>query len=274
MAFSDETKQKLIAIAENLHKVYDNGVADGQRTSGSSSHPYEVIHFANGRRLESRINGIYLVSEARTIVDDNGEDYESPYNETPICDEEGYTRACYADDATYAIHAGKADKICLEDGVSLEAREDGIWIVDGEEEIQIYDSDWQQLQAQYSDYANEADYAFCDPEGRELKGTTLYEFYDSYAYVVLNDREVLSYDVVDNISVELPDEYYVGFESKVYFTTPSSVGSDFVQADDVYFKGDNTNNGVFTPEADTRYTINFEYNGNRYVGTVSGVPVM
>ena len=204
MALSEELKQKLIAIAENVQKVYDNGVADGQRTSGGNSSPQEVIYLTNDIRIESR--------------------------------------------------------------------ENGLWIVNGEEEIHIYDSKWQQLQAQYADYANEAEKAFYDSEGRELKGCTLYEYGDSYAYVVLNDREVLSYDVVDYISVELPDDYSVGFESKVHFTTPSSVGSDFVQADDVYFKGDNTSNGVFNPEADTRYTIDFEYNGNRFVGTVSGVP--
>lgn len=204
MALSEATIQKFITIAENIQKVYDNGVASA--SSGSSSNPQGVIYLTNDLRIESR--------------------------------------------------------------------ENGLWIVDGEEETHIYDSKWQQLQAQYADYANEADRAFYDSEGRELKGTTIYEFYDSYAYVVLENGTTLSYEVVDYISVELPDDYSVGFTSKVHFATPSSVGGDFVQADGVYFKGDNTNNGVFTPEADTRYTINFEYNGNRLVATVSGVPVM
>lgn len=199
MALSEDTKQKLIEIAENIPKVYENGAA-----SGGGNSPKDVIYLTNDIRIESR--------------------------------------------------------------------ENGLWIVDGEEELHIYDNKWQQLQAQYADYANEADRAFYDAEGRELKGTTVYEYYDSYAYVVLENGTALSYGVVDNISVELPEDYYIGFTSSVYFTTPSYVGGDFVDSDGVYYKGDDTDGGTFNPKTDTRYTLKFEYNGERFIATVSGVP--
>ena len=59
--------------------------------------------------------------------------------------------------------------IYLTNGIRIESRENGVWLVDNEEEIQLYDSKWQTLQAQYSDCANEAEYAFYDSSGRELK---------------------------------------------------------------------------------------------------------
>ena len=168
---------------------------------------------------------------------------------------------------------GVADGIIrLTDTLCIKAEEDGIWIEDNGVSVRLYSNDDNKIQAGYASYANTANCAYYDSEGRELKGTTIYEFGDSYAYVVLNDRETLSYGVVDYISVELPEDYYIGFASSVYFTTPSYVGDDFVQADGVYFKGDHTSEGVFTPEADTRYSIKFEYNGERFVATVSGVP--
>ena len=162
--------------------------------------------------------------------------------------------------------------IRLTDTLCIKAEEDGIWIEDNGVSVRLYSNDDNKIQAGYASYANTANCAYYDSEGRELKGTTIYEIGDSYAYVVLNDREVLSYGVIDDIFVELPEDCSIGFKSSVYFTTPSNVGDDFVQADGVYFKGDNTNNGTFTPESDTRYTIKFEYNGERFVATVSGVP--
>lgn len=162
--------------------------------------------------------------------------------------------------------------IYLTDTLCIKAEEDGIWIENNGTSVRLYSNADNKIQAGYASYANTANCANYDSVGRELKGTTLYEFEDSYASVVLNDGEVLSYGVVDNFSVELPEDYSVGFASSVYFTTPSYVGDDFVQADEVYFKGDNTHNGIFTPDADTRYTIKFEYNGESFVATASGVP--
>ena len=156
MALSEATKQKLIEIAENIQKVYNNGVADGSN---------DAIKVA-----------IYLTN-----------------------------------------------------GITIESREDGVWLVDNGEDFQLYDSKWQTLQADYAECANEAEYAYYDTLRRELKGTTLMEYSDSYAYVSLEDGSITSYGVVDYFSVDLPDDYYIGFSAKVYFTTSSYVGDDFME---------------------------------------------
>ena len=167
------------------------------------------------------------------------------------------------------------DTIYLTNDLLIESRENGLWIVDGERATQIYSKDTLLSMADSAWNADEAVKASYDSEGRELKGTIVVEIGDSYAYVVLRDREILSFGVIDYIYFDPPeDDYYIGFESSMHFSTPSYVGDDFIQGDGVYFKGDHTSEGVFTPEADTRYSIKFEYNGERIVATVSGVPIL
>lgn len=201
MALSNELKQKLITIAENIQKVYNTGVADGNS------------------------------------------------------------------DAVRAT-------IYLTNGISIQSRASGIWIVDGEEETQLYDSQWQQLQAQFSDYASEADRAFYDPEERELKGTSIQDYGDmSNSYVSLYDRDFIVCGVADGtFDIELPEECPLDYSATLIFSASS--GLYLSTSTDVYFKGDHTSEGIFNPESDTRYTIKFEYNGERFVGTVSGVPTM
>lgn len=209
MALSEETTQKLITIAENIQKVYNNGVADGQRTSGGTPTTQAVIYLTNDIRIESR--------------------------------------------------------------------ENGLWIVDGENETLLYDNDRCITTVNRANYAESAERASEDGDGRPIKGIDVQEYGDnSYSYVVLYDGQVALYGIVDgSLESEIPDGISIGYTSTLFFTTPSSVDEYyFSTSQSVYFKGDNTNNGTFEPEADTRYTIKFEYDGVNIVGYVSGVPVM
>lgn len=159
----------------------------------------------------------------------------------------------------------------------IESRADGIWIIDGEEETLLYDKDRFITTANRANYAESAECAYEDGEGRPIKGIDVQEYGDnSDAYVILYDGQVANYGVVDgSLEAEFPDEYSIGYTSTLLITTPSYVDEDYLStSQSVYFKGDNTNSGTFTPEADTRYTIKFEYDGVNIVGYVSGVPIM
>ena len=166
-------------------------------------------------------------------------------------------------------------KIYLDNNTRIEAREDGIWIVDGERSTQLYSTLTLLSMADRAWSADEADKADYDSEGRELKGIDIQEYGDcDYFYVEASDGQIANIGVANGtLEVELPDEYDVGYTSKVIFTTPSSVDEYYFSTSaTAYFKGDNTSGGEFTPEADTRYTIKFEYDGINVVGHVSGVP--
>lgn len=166
-------------------------------------------------------------------------------------------------------------KIYLTNGMSIESRENGIWVVDGEEETQLYDNDRRITTVNRANYAEDAECASKDGEGRPIKGIDIQEYGDgSYCYVILSDGQVATYGIVDgSLEAELPDECFLGYTSTLIFTTPSSVDEYYLStSQSVYFKGDNTSNGEFTPEADTRYTIKFEYDGVNIVGHISGVP--
>lgn len=168
-------------------------------------------------------------------------------------------------------------KIYLTNNMRIESRADGIWIIDGENETLLYDNDRCITTVNRANYAESAERASKDSEGRPIKGVDIQEYGDnSYAYVILYDGQVGTYGVVDgSLEAELPDECFLGYTSTLYFTTPDYVDEYYFSTNQtVYFKGDNTNGGTFEPEADTRYTIKFEYDGVNIVGYVSGVPVM
>ena len=175
------------------------------------------------------------------------------------------------------IGSGELDTIYLTNNIRIESRENGIWIVDGEEETLLYDKDRCITTVNRANYAEDAECASKDSEGRPIKGIDIQEYGDnSYAYVILSDGQVGTYGVVDgSLEAELPDECFLGYTSTLFFTTPSSIDENYFSTNQtVYFKGDNTNSGTFEPEADTRYTIKFEYDGVNIVGYVSGVPIM
>ena len=194
MSLSNETKELLTTIAENLPKVYEAGL----------SAPREVIYLTNGIRIESR--------------------------------------------------------------------ENGVWIVDGEEAVQLYDSRWQTLQADYADCSREADYAYYDPSGRELKGTTVEDNGDEgYVNVTLYDGSIISYGVVEDISIEIPeDEINLGYTSCLHFSVGENAWISSPSC--VYYVGNGTEDGTIVIDGWQRYTIKYEYNGNMVIGYVKSNP--
>ena len=165
--------------------------------------------------------------------------------------------------------------IYLANNMRIESRGDGIWVVDGENETLLYDKDRGITTVTKADNAGYAERAFEDGEGRPIKGVDIQEYGDgSYSYVILYDAQIANYGVVDgSFEVEIPDELSLGYTSTLFFTTPDYVDEYYFSTNQtVYFKGDNTSDGEFTPEANTRYTIKFEYDGVNTVGYVSGIP--
>ena len=132
-------------IQESLDKV-DDAIAG----IGGGSTPKEVIHLANGRRIESRENGVYIVTE-------NPEIHEEPF-ESLLVDEEGSVNAFWADiageadTAVYAMYdmnsnpieetyatkeelSAPKEIIHLTNGMSIRARNgDGVYIVTNDPE--------------------------------------------------------------------------------------------------------------------------------------------
>lgn len=107
----------------------------------------------------------------------------------------------------------------------------------------------------------------------------VYEYGDeAEADVFLSDNTIESYGVISDSLVASKYEnenLYVGFTSVLYFATPSVLPNNYSDfPDDIYFKGDSTDNGAFIPEANMRYTIVFDFDGYMMNGYVSGVTMV
>ena len=62
--------------------------------------------------------------------------------------------------------------------------------------------------------------------------------------------------------------------ASISFTTPSTIGETYSTfPSDLYFRGDETEGGIFIPNPSTRYTMLFYYDGVRKIGLVSGTEV-
>jgi hypothetical protein len=91
---------------------------------------------------------------------------------------------------------------------------------------------------------------------------------------VINHNTITRVGVVTHsISGVVGESPFVGFLAALYFATPDIIPENYSTfPDDMYFKGDSTDDGKFIPEANTRYTIVFDYDGyvvNAYVSGVS-----
>ena len=170
------------------------------------------------------------------------------------------------------------ETIHLEHGMRIEAREDGIWLVtefEGETwETKIFN---QIDGTTYSDHTADADYAYYasyDEDGCPLRGETINEYGDcENFFVMLSDKEKAFLGVVEGTFACEIGELSVGYHSKVCFITPSTVNEGYFSIDITpYFKGDHTSNGVFTPVADTWYSIEFENDGYVFVAYVNAIP--
>lgn len=186
--------------------------------------------------------------------------------------------------------------IYLDNGMRIEARNDGIYLCKGDKSKLLYYSAYNGIRADEaswadnansatmannanyateSRYADEAERAEQDADGRALKGVNIYDMGDtSETREYLEDGQILSMGVIStHLSVGHGANYQqVGYSSALYFTTPSVIPENYSQfPDDIYFKGDSTDNGAFVPEANMRYTIVFDFDGFMMNGYVSGV---
>ena len=172
--------------------------------------------------------------------------------------------------------------IKFENGLSLESREDGIYLVKEEDEYEVLlysDGYIFATDAKFAENAENADYAYyadADTEGRTLKGTITIDSGDEeIANIYLEDGYIVSYGIISNslmIFHKGIENMNVDFMSGLYFTTPSVMPENYSQCDSIYFKGDSVVDSRFVPEPNTRYTIGFFFDGNLLVGYVSGVP--
>lgn len=178
------------------------------------------------------------------------------------------------------------EAIKFANGLSIESREDGIYLVDStkdeENEIILYSGGFNSYveNAEYASYASEAglaENAVSDTQDRMLKGTEYGDYGDCEDLEHnINDGQIISYGIVGSLIANI-NEYELdmtkGLTSGLHFTTPSVIPENYTQFPDIiYFKGDSTDEGAFVPETNTRYTIVFDYDGNLIIGYVSGVP--
>lgn len=171
--------------------------------------------------------------------------------------------------------------IHLTNGVRIEAREDGIWLVDKsntDQEQKLYDKECFEIFANFADTTNEASFAYsaeCDSNGFYLKGCNVEEYGDEESINhTIYDGGSVSYGIISNsLNAVIEEDYqYTGFTSALFFATPSEIPENYTQFPaDIYFKGDSTDEGAFVPEANMRYTIVFDFDGYMLNAYVSGV---
>lgn len=178
--------------------------------------------------------------------------------------------------------------IHLANGMSIESREDGIYLTGVDEDGNSFESFLCDTNgyttvhyAEEAGFAGEAEYAYAasdaenDANGRPLKGIITEDYGDvEDADFSLSDGYALYYGVISNsiIAAKDVDEMYPGFEFALYFTTPTTLPENYTQFPaEVCFKGDSTDNGAFIPEPNMRYTIVFDFDGYMLNGYVSGV---
>lgn len=96
------------------------------------------------------------------------------------------------------------------------------------------------------------------------------------AEVFITNNTINAYGLVSTSLVcYLGETPSIGFTSALYFTSPDAIPENYTTfPDNIYFKGDSTEDGAFVPTANMRYTIVFDYDGymvNAYVSEVTTV---
>ena len=93
------------------------------------------------------------------------------------------------------------------------------------------------------------------------------------AEIHLADNCIEAFGVISSSLVcYLDNAQTIGFTSALYFTTPDTIPENYTTfPDNIYFKGDSTDEGAFVPEANMRYTIVFDFDGYMTNAYVSGV---
>jgi hypothetical protein len=138
--------------------------------------------------------------------------------------------------------------------------------------ITIWDNNEELLNAaihyEWTDVTKE----YVDEKVGEIK-PTINNIYSDMVSETLLDNTINHLGIVFlSVSVSFPEELDVGYTSALYFSTPAEIPSDYSNfPEEVTFGGDSTEDGRFIPEASTRYTIVFDYDGENINGYVRGV---
>ena len=115
---------------------------------------------------------------------------------------------------------------------------------------------------------------YVDEKISEVKPTIIKEETDVDVATIIMENNYIYFPqmVLIKLNVSFPQEMEVGYSSELYFLTPFNLPDDYTSfPSDVKFKGDCVEDEKFVPEANTRYTIVFSYDGVGIIGYVSGV---
>lgn len=88
---------------------------------------------------------------------------------------------------------------------------------------------------------------------------------------ILNHNEEMRYGAVESITLNFPEEKPDDYISSVIFTSGETATS--FTAEGIIMCGDECEDGVFTPEANKRYTVIVSYDGVNIIGDVRGVSI-
>lgn len=82
------------------------------------------------------------------------------------------------------------------------------------------------------------------------------------------------YGELTSISVAFSTDVGLDYMSSIVFSTPAELQENYSTfPSEVYFKGDECDEGIFIPNFSTRYTILFYYDGVKIIGLVSGIEI-
>ena len=110
-----------------------------------------------------------------------------------------------------------------------------------------------------------------DSLGAKSDKTTILTSTETTPTRILNHNEEIRYDTVESITLTLPEEKPNDYISSVIFTSGEIVPS--FTAEGIIMCGDECEVGVFTPEANKRYTVIVSYDGVNIIGDVRGVSI-
>ena len=95
---------------------------------------------------------------------------------------------------------------------------------------------------------------------------------DTEAALELVNNLETRYSEITSLTITLPESIPDNFISSVIFTSGSTVPTVLLPTE-VYCQGINCTNGSFSPTANKRYTIIFDYDGQFKNGTVKATPI-
>lgn len=165
-------------------------------------------------------------------------------------------------EAIQELEANKADKSEIPTKVSQLANDAGYLISIPDEYVTDAELESKGYLTQHQDISGKAD----KPNITNSTETTV--------STELADNTELIYAEVTSISVTFPVSVALDYTSSIIFTTPATLPENYsIFPSDVYFKGDECDGGIFIPNAATRYTMLFYYDGTKIIGLVSGIEV-